>query len=63
MEKLSLPEFCYDYYYEFDKEHQIARCDHCHKLIMSNDDAYKFEDDIIHADCLYDYMEKYKLRW
>jgi hypothetical protein len=61
MESFSLPEFCYDYYHEFDREKEIAICDYCNHIITSNEDAYKFEDVIIHSDCLYDYMEKYKL--
>jgi len=61
MESFTLPDCCYDYYHEFDKEQKITFCDHCQHINMSNDDAYKIEDNIIHGHCLYDYMEKYKL--
>ncbi|MGY5239170.1 hypothetical protein [Clostridium tertium] len=61
MSSFGLPDLSYDYYYQFDDEKEIGICDHCHDSITTNHDAYKFEDDLIHSDCLYDYMEKFKI--
>jgi hypothetical protein len=61
MESFDLPDFCYDYYHEFDKEKEVGVCDYCHDIVTTNHDAYKFEDDIIHSNCLYDYMERFKI--
>lgn len=54
-------EFSYDFYHEFEKEKEIGRCDECHDSIRENDEAYRFNDDLIHADCIFDYLEKFKL--
>lgn len=56
-----IPENSYDFYAELEYEKRIGTCDQCHDYITTNEDAYKFEDDLIHADCLYDYMQKFKL--
>lgn len=54
-------EFSYDFYHEFEKEKEIGRCDQCHDKVTSNDEAYRFEDDLIHADCIYDYLDQFKI--
>lgn len=58
---LSLPDCSYDYYHEFQGEKEIGRCDECHEAITTNDEAYRFDDNLIHAECLIDFMENYKV--
>ena len=61
MSNVTLPDCSYDYYHEFEYEKEIGVCDYCHKKITSNQEAYLFEDEMIHGDCLYDYMDKFKV--
>ena len=66
--KVNLPKerVCEETIIKFNRLLECAICESVYKGFcdaVKDDDAYKFEDDIIHADCLYDYMEKYKLRW
>ena len=49
-------------YYEENKPKKIGVCEQCSDPIYEGDDHYDIDGDMVHWDCLTDYMDKYRVR-
>jgi hypothetical protein len=49
--------------YEQQEPISIGKCKYCKDDIMAwEDDYYKIGDDLIHDDCIIDYIKRYRIR-
>lgn len=45
---------------EDERKHRVGYCDHCGEIIYGYEEYYDFNGEIIHADCLYAWAEKFR---
>lgn len=61
MNGANLPENSFDFYPEYEKEVEIDTCAQCYDPITNNHSCYLVNGHLIHEDCLYEYMEQFKM--
>lgn len=45
---------------EVEEEHKIGHCAHCKEPVLDYDDYYDFDGELVLAECVMEYLEKFK---